>query len=899
MSRGVIVVGGLLALGVVVGLALVFRVGSTDVVRPVSGGVVAERAPDGAEPAQLAPDGRAEVAEGVASPPVERAWGVELALRGVLADSKGQPIPGAIVRLREELPSSGSAPWSGTVTSNGTGAFTATQLPAAPLRIDIAAPGCAPKELRNLLAHLGDGELGQIAMEPGLSIEASVTDELGVPVRGAKVAAYRWSANRSSTDPIAEAVTSPAGRFRLSPLPLGPCILRIDADGFLRCTFDVLVERDNVLSEPFVLPHSPTILGVVDGLRNTAKASAVAELLSGEPDHPAGTRLVAEVEPSGEFRFGTLPALGRWRVWCGELNSTADDRLVPISDAVVVERAPAHVTLTAAARAHVTFRAVDPTGAAIPSAEAQLFWDKGLLAGPVPVDDKGRGSVPFAASPELRTLRLTVAAPGFGEVVAKLDVSQPGARDLGDLTLARSVQILVQTVDAATNAPVGGVRIRTAAWPTSEAAQVAEPLFRPIEALTDRDGTAKFELPPGAAVEFAAIPATSQYGIALHRLAAGSPTPSQVLIPLEQGRELHVVVTSEGTPAKGVAVSLEGEYPGSAMWGSEPAMLHRVTDPNGLATFVGLSASLYSVLVPFPSDAQTQWHVQQCTIEREDMTVHIELGPKCSLTGVLRRDGRPVAGARVSSAVTTQMVGRVGFRPIRKFGQATTDRNGVFHLSDATPGAVAFVIEHPLVSPVSRFAAVLAPGENHIELDGDPGSLRGRVLDGAGEPVAGADLAIRTVAPSHELALPPTRQPTFRASSEADGTFAIEDLPVGVEFEWLAGAQFVSDPPPVAKLRPGEQRKLDPIEVQATGSLQITFEFVGDPFQVIAVLESDGEMHTPSPTGPGTIVANGLKPGLWHVQLRAFSLSGPRIVAEASTEVRAGAQSPVHFQLSR
>lgn len=146
---------------------------------------------------------------------------------------------------------------------------------------------------------------------------------------------------------------------------------------------------------------------------------------------------------------------------------------------------------------------------------------------------------------------------------------------------------------------------------------------------------------------------------------------------------------------------------------------------------------------------------------RDGEPVEIELRRVARISGTVKdAEGKPVPGGTVAP---DGLHGEAGhFRWVR------TDRSGRFEIEDAEPGRLYLRADARGHARSEVMAVDVAPGEHleGLEITLRKGyTLTGRILDGAGRPVQGAEV----------WALPGSRVDT----TDAEGRFSIEDRPRG------------------------------------------------------------------------------------------------------------------------
>ena len=253
--------------------------------------------------------------------------------------------------------------------------------------------------------------------------------------------------------------------------------------------------------------------------------------------------------------------------------------------------------------------------------------------------------------------------------------------------------------------------------------------------------------------------------------------PAEQTVTLPKGKTIGGrVVDEDGKPVAGAKVTItyfapdEGKTPPA----EQPVIRAvlpwemRQTDADGRWSYAGAP----------PDAAEIRVHIQHPDYAREtnDFAVPpiqalfdgsakkvLERGVEIAGT-VLDNDGKPVAGARVSTVETTHVVNDYGVT-------TKTDAAGKFrlaHVPNREPATVTvtaaghapemFEVDVTKGVPPAQ-SVVLSPGR----------TIRGRVVDPDGRPLEGVTLLVRGCRNKHSI--------NPKATSDNDGKFAIKDAP--------------------------------------------------------------------------------------------------------------------------
>jgi protocatechuate 3,4-dioxygenase beta subunit len=203
------------------------------------------------------------------------------------------------------------------------------------------------------------------------------------------------------------------------------------------------------------------------------------------------------------------------------------------------------------------------------------------------------------------------------------------------------------------------------------------------------------------------------------------------------------------------------------------------TGAEGVATFQLARRLSFAATAPGRARTVRRWNRDE--VECGEMTLVVRA--VAPLRGrVVDADGAPVAGARVVARVAPRTWDTYHGSREEMAGlceHVRADAEGRFALATLPAGTIEIAVARADGWPVEA-AVVVTPGVDEVEVPLPPvGTVEGRVADAAGAPVAGASV--------HVLAGNTMRFRT--AVSAGDGTYRLEDLPVGDD------ATVVASPP--------------------------------------------------------------------------------------------------------
>jgi len=146
-----------------------------------------------------------------------------------------------------------------------------------------------------------------------------------------------------------------------------------------------------------------------------------------------------------------------------------------------------------------------------------------------------------------------------------------------------------------------------------------------------------------------------------------------------------------------------------------------------------------------------------------------------------------VGGIRLSGTVTTRRGrDRLDAAEVTLFApsgaiRARTDRDGVFQLEDVPAGVMRLVAAHPGFAKVEQSVRIDPPShaDRSVQLEpinlAEGGIVEGQVVDGRGDPVAGARVAMGSI----PTLLPAGQLPPGVVLTNRHGEFKIDELPEG------------------------------------------------------------------------------------------------------------------------
>ncbi len=790
-----------------------------------------------------------------------------------IEDEEKRPIPGATVLVTGADP----LPF-GAVTDAG-GKADLRRLGDAPWKVQVFARGYDAEVRSDVRAD------ATVTLRRSSGLDVRVVDAAGRGAPGAEVlvaGASLWPARRVPTDKDGRARIAglATGAYDLKAT-LGALVSKTEVGvrlerGELRALSLVLVPgrmvpivvTDGEGDHPVVVPNADVVLveGGVSSFPMQGRTNTFGKVTLG-PIAPgaaiAAARADGFVARAGVAVPEALPAeltiaLSRGAVLRGEV---VDRQGRPIDGATVevigtdADGMPIAETPVALGfqRAHFEWALAGP-------APLEAAGELGVMSGPIPpIPDPGASSLvsdrmvlsadpaepwvtrldgTFRATPvPAGRVRALVRHPAFVETTSEMVTLAAGSEASVRVVLSSGGAVQGTVLDD-TGAPVAGARIEVLA--------VQGTLSRATT--SGDDGTFAFSALPGDVFLSLARPDDPLRVVSRRRLEVPEGEKVEVALTLPAPRkEVRVTaVDDSGRPVEMVqitALSLDPEVPLRQTEWSDAAGLATIRDAAGLPL---------SLVVEAPGYAR---YTREFSAVPEDVEVALVRGVPVEGHVTSVRGRRDVEGATVELLAG-------GHRRA-----AFTDALGVYRFSDVSPGPVHLTVSHPDYAVVEVDAVVESTGRadrafdlEAIDLE-EPGTVEGRVVDGAGNPAAGARVAVGIVS----AYLPVGAAPARSATTTSDGTFRLERVRPGtVEIQGYAadvGRGKVRD----VVVDPGRttggvtltlERTADEPEPAATGGVAVTLaERRGAALEVVIAEVAPGSEAEHAGLLPGDVLA--------------------------------------------
>jgi 5-hydroxyisourate hydrolase-like protein (transthyretin family) len=413
------------------------------------------------------------------------------------------------------------------------------------------------------------------------------------------------------------------------------------------------------------------------------------------------------------------------------------------------------------AGARVSLRPAAPTSLQARLSAAQ-FSNQTARSLEVPTDAAGRFEIKNLVA---GAFDLTVRARGFAPLtVPALAVPEgKGATDAGTVMLAPGASIRGRVADPKGN-PIDGAEVYGKSRDELRRSLGEDP--EPADAVTAADGSFVLEdRPPGVPLDLTVIHPGYGPGSALGVAVPSEAAIRIVLLPIARvaGRTLD----PDGRPVAGASVFLSEQE--SRSFGGRSALMssdrfHRGTsDDEGGFSFDGVSPGTFGLSAQAPHRQQAELKNMELKGGQDLTGVELVLPPASEVTGrVLSPEGRPVAEAQVV-LVEASEERYPAFSSLR----AATDADGQYRIDGLPPGKRTLEARAEGYRRTVRDVELTAAA-TVVDFTLERGlEASGRVVDDAGNPIAGVDLTL--FASQYSADAP-------HAVSEADGTFRFSGL---------------------------------------------------------------------------------------------------------------------------
>ena len=385
------------------------------------------------------------------------------------------------------------------------------------------------------------------------------------------------------------------------------------------------------------------------------------------------------------------------------------------------------------------------------SARVLAYSEPRLMVRDVVTDDTGR----FSTSLPLGSARFVIAAPNRAPVMLTREVE--AGRPVV-LTLEEPFDLVVRAL--LDDAPVPGAEVR---------------MQRDEVRLTDAKGEVHLEsLASGAMVDV--------------RVSKGPLVGSASVMARAGSSQRLDVLLRRGVRVRGVVIDEKGQPRIGRVRVGPPPLLD--TDAKGHFESELLEPNDDVRPVPLVEGCEAE---RAATIELAGADVTLMLKVRCEVTAqgtVLDADGAPVPNAEVSLQTTGGSE------------SASTDAEGHFSFHQP-PGSYRLEVSHPRYRKAEQ-PLTLPAKDVTVVLDAG-GTISGKVVDGAGKPIASAE--VMAVPGVLEDLLREFEGGSTKATTTADGAFEVTGLLAGRWVLAASGASLPSTPSEPVVLQPGEHRE--------------------------------------------------------------------------------------------
>ena len=563
---------------------------------------------------------------------------------------------------------------------------------------------------------------------------------------------------------------------------------------------------------------------------------------------------------------------------------------------------------------------------------------------------EGRVTIANLRPKAKQTLSLTIEALGFAPFERKnITLPSKGALDLGILELEPAPVLQVTVTSGPGRQPVAGANVRVSAAPRGDGAREQAPQFDGFfpggntgpmrSAKTDKEGRCALNVVAGGAmVVNVSSKDLAPYASEPITLKAGESGSHEVVLVTGGTVEVTVVDDSgavlkearvERNSTTGGRSSKQTNQDGVALFEHLSPGEHRFRLGSGGRGEVAFDGDFGGPGLAFaPERKQDEAGWQRIAVEDGGKaTLQLAKEPMATLRGIVRENGVPLAGARVSfvegqgePAAGSEVAGAFA-GPFEELGgggnrSARTTDDGSYQLKDLPAGAHRLrITAKGRVSP-SQVTLALRQGENVVDVELDVTIVRGTVRDSAGKPIAGASVSIVPTAPegnprraeagalleglgSIEL---PGGGGRSSVKTGDDGRYELRGVQAGKRLKVRASAKGHAPATSAAvEVELGTARESVDVQLGVAGSIKVTMA-EAPAFASVqgTLLGADGQPDaTAAPVTQmmrsGAVTLDGLRPGKWRVRVIAPGRDGNQARELRVVDVVAGETATVAF----
>ncbi len=297
-----------------------------------------------------------------------------------------------------------------------------------------------------------------------------------------------------------------------------------------------------------------------------------------------------------------------------------------------------------------------------------------------------------------------------------------------------------------------------------------------------------------------------------------------------------------------------------------------------------------------------------------------------AVEGTVREAGEPLAGATVELA-SREEAGQ-GMPRLPGFGggpRAQTDGQGRYRIAGVEPGEYTLSVRHESRAMPAELEIRVREVDLRQDLELSVAIVEGRVTDEQGKPLAGVRVrperarsqggpravAVRMIAFATSdgggttMSVSDGSTSEVEAHTDAEGRYTLRGVAPGVDLQVLAVGEGLQPTRSKAfQVGEDEVRRGVDVALSVAGSIQVrAVRADGSPGRNLQVSArftgaEAGEVEPKTSFIPesGEAVLDGLKPGAWRVELRAFGPAGEAApIVPQEFEVRAGERTQASF----